>query len=334
MSIGIALLVFFMCLCATLISSEALVRGLTVLGAKLHWTDGFLGLLTALGADSPEIAAAIAALFAGAADLGQGVVLGSNLFNLAMLLGLSAVLAGRVRIRRQGLTLDGTVALLTLFVVAALLLGFFAPLLAVVLLAVLFIPYVMLVGLRPRHVDRLPLPDGLAHLLSKAASQVHEEETESPHTEGSWLPVLLAPCALLVIVIASVWLVQAALTLAERWNLPHALVGGVVLASLTSIPNAYTAVHLAHRGRGAAVVSATVNSNTLNLVAGLALPTVVFGMRGAASGTLIELGWLLGMTIIGLLLLLPAKGMTRMGGVGMIILYALFVVVHLIFPTL
>lgn len=121
---------------------------------------------------------------------------------------------------------------------------------------------------------------------------------------------------------------------AEGWNLPRALVGGVILASLTSIPNAYTAVHLAHRERGTAVVSATVNSNTLNLVVGLALPAVVFGMRRVASGTLIELGWLPGMTIIGLLLLLPTKGMTRVGGGGMIALYLMFVLLHLIFPTL
>lgn len=203
MSIGTALLVFFVCLSATLISCEGLVRGLTVLGTKLKWTDGLLGLLTALGADAPEIAAAIAALLVGATDVGRGVVLGSNLFNLAMLLGLSAALAGQVRIRRQGLTLDGTMALLTLLVVAALLLGLLDPILAAVLLAVLFIPYVALVGLRPRRVDHLPLPDSLAHLLMKAASQVHEEEQEHQQREGSWLVVLLVPCALLVIVIAS-----------------------------------------------------------------------------------------------------------------------------------
>jgi cation:H+ antiporter len=203
-----------------------------------------------------------------------------------------------------------------------------------VLLAVLFIPYVVLVGLRPRHVDRLPLPDGLAHLLAKAASQVHEEEKEHQQGEGSWLPVLLIPCALLVIVIVSEWLVQASLTLATVWHLPQALVGGIVLASLTSVPNAYTAVHLAHRGRGAAVVSATVNSNTINLVVGLALPALLFGMRGVASDVFLELGCLLGMTVIGLLLLLPAKGMTRIGGVGMIILYLLFVVVHLLWPNI
>jgi cation:H+ antiporter len=297
-------------------------------------TEGFLGLLTALGADAPEIASAIAALLAGAADLGRGVVLGSNLFNLAMLLGLSAVLTGQVRMRRQGLLLDGAVSLFTLLVVAALLLGLFTPLLAVVLLVVLLVPYVFLVGLHPRQVDHLPLPDGLAHLLAGAASQVHGEHKDQQETAGSWLPVLLVPRSLLLIVLTSVGLVQASLVLAQVWHFPHAVVGGVILASLTSLPNAYTATHLALRGRGAAVVSATVNSNTINLVVGLAGPSLVIGMRSVASDVGVELGWLLGMTVIGLLLLVPAKGMTRVGGAGMIVLYLLFVVVHVLWPNI
>jgi cation:H+ antiporter len=332
MSSGVAILIFLVCLFATLLSSEVLVRGLSVLGSHLNWTDGFLGLLTALGADAPEIASAIAALVVGAPDVGQGVVLGSNLFNLAMLLGLSAVLAGRVRMRRQGLLLDGTVAVLTLLIVALLLLGFLAPALALVLLVVLFIPYVMLVGLRPGHIERFSLPAGLVRLLSQTVSQVHEEDHEE--VRGPWLMVWLSPCALLVIVLASIGLVQAALTLAAVWHLSPVLVGGVVLASLTSIPNAYTAVHLARRERGAAVVSATVNSNTLNLVVGLALPAVLFGMGGQSHHVFLELGWLLGMTLIGLVLLLPARGLTRLGGAGIIVLYLLFVAAHLIWPLL
>jgi len=334
MSIGISVFVFIVCLVATLVSSEMLVRGLTVLGIKFKLTDGCLGLLTALGADAPEVAAAIASLFAGSADLGRSVVLGSNLFNLAMLLGLSAVLAGQVRIRRQGLKLDGTVALLTLLVVAALLLGLLPSVLVVVLLAVLLIPYLMLVSMRPRHIDRLPLPDDLAHLLARAASEIHEEEKVPQESEISWVPIFLLPLSLLVIVVASIWLVKTALILAQAWQLPHALVGGVILAGLTSLPNAYTAIHLALRGQGAAVVSATVNSNTINLVAGLALPALLIGMSGAASDVGVELGWLLGMTVIGLLLLIPARGMTRIGGATMIVLYALFVIVHLHWPNI
>jgi cation:H+ antiporter len=221
----------------------------------------------------------------------------------------------------------------TLLLVAAPLLGLLSPVLTLLLLAVLLVPYVLLVGLHPRHVDHLPLPDGLAHRLSVAASQVHGEQQQQQEVAGSWLPVLLVPCSLLVIVLASVGLVQAALALAEVWHLPHTLVGGVILASLTSLPNAYTAAHLASRGRGAAVVSATVNSNTINLVVGLALPALVFGMGRAARDVGVKLGWLLGMTVIGLLLLLPAKGMTRVGGAGMIVLYLLYIVVQVLWPN-
>lgn len=67
----------------------------------------------------------------------------------------------------------------------------------------------------------------------------------------------------------------------------------MILAALTSLPNAYTAAHLARRGRGAAVVSATVNSNTINLVVGLALPALIIGMDSAARDGGVELGWLL-----------------------------------------
>src|SRR2546430_16753303 len=97
-----------------------MVRGLDRLGARLGLSGALLGLLTALGADTPEISSAVASLQARARDVGLGVVLGSNIFNLAALLGLSAVLAGRVSVRREGLVLDGGGGLLATLVAAAL----------------------------------------------------------------------------------------------------------------------------------------------------------------------------------------------------------------------
>src|SRR5260370_21940173 len=82
-------------LAVTLASSELFARGLTRLGTKLALSEGLLGLLAALGADSPELSSAVIALLAGAGSVGVGVVVGSNLFNLAALLGLSAGAAPR-----------------------------------------------------------------------------------------------------------------------------------------------------------------------------------------------------------------------------------------------
>ena len=56
--------------------------------------EAWLGLVAALAADAPEITSAVTALTRGQASIGAGVVIGSNVFNLAALLGLAAVAAG------------------------------------------------------------------------------------------------------------------------------------------------------------------------------------------------------------------------------------------------
>src|ERR1700752_725823 len=82
-------------------ASEVMARGLTRLGTKLGFSDGLLGLLGALGADSPELSSAVIAIGSGAGAVGTGVVVGSNLLNLAALLGLSALVVGGIQVRRQ-----------------------------------------------------------------------------------------------------------------------------------------------------------------------------------------------------------------------------------------
>src|SRR5262249_17752444 len=116
----------------------------------LRLTEGLHGILTALGADAPEIATAIAALVASHSKIGVGVVVGSNVFNLAALLGLSALVAGHVRIHRHGLLLNGGVAIAIAGVAVALVLGAIGAVAAPVLLAAVFVPYVVVLARPPR----------------------------------------------------------------------------------------------------------------------------------------------------------------------------------------
>jgi len=70
------------------------------IGVSVHLSDGLLGIVAAPGADAPEISSAITALSTGHHDLDLGVVLGYNIFDLAALLGLSAIPVGTVRLRK------------------------------------------------------------------------------------------------------------------------------------------------------------------------------------------------------------------------------------------
>src|ERR1044071_2549070 len=92
-----------------LVAAAPFARPLDHVGLRLGLPETLLGLLTALAADAPEVSSAIAALVRGAHDVGVGVVLGSNVFNLAAMVGLSALLFGGVRIRREALAVEGAV---------------------------------------------------------------------------------------------------------------------------------------------------------------------------------------------------------------------------------
>ena len=69
-------------------------------------------------------------------------------------------------------------------------------------------------------------------------------------------------------------MVQAALTLGDHWGIAPGVVGALMLGPLTSLPNALTGVRLGRARRGAALVTEALNSNTINLVAGVALPSL------------------------------------------------------------
>ena len=93
-----------------LAASAALVTALERLGARFALPEATLGLMVALAADSPEVSSAVTAYVRGEANLGAGVVLGSNAFNLAALLGLGAVVASRIALHRRVVLFEGTVA--------------------------------------------------------------------------------------------------------------------------------------------------------------------------------------------------------------------------------
>ena len=122
---------------------------------------------------------------------------------------------------------------------------------------------------------------------------------------------------------------RTALSLAGDWHLSHVVVGVLILAVLTSLPNAFTAIRLGTSDRGTALVSETLNSNTINLAGGVMLPALIVGLGGATGLVKFDLGWFTGMTIVSLIVLARPHGARRLDGALIIALYLVFVAVHL-----
>ncbi len=96
--------------------------------------------------------------------------------------------------------------------------------------------------------------------------------------------------ALVTVVAASITMEQAATALGRRYQVADIVIGGLVLAVVTSLPNAVTAVYLAVRGRGAAVLSTALNSNAINVMAGLLIPASLTGLGALSDQDLLVAG--------------------------------------------
>ena len=175
MNVEASFVVFVVGAGVSLATSWVLVLRLERVGERLGLSEALLGMVAALAADAPEITAAVTALVHHQATVGAGVVLGSNVFNLAALLGLGAVVAGRISLHRRVVVLNGVVAML---VGVACLLSVGGRLSAeaglAVVLAVL-IPYVLLLGAHQRILGRLRLPTSWTAWITAA---IVEEESE------------------------------------------------------------------------------------------------------------------------------------------------------------
>jgi len=279
------------------------------IGPQLGLPEAAVGLLTAVAADTPEIASAIAALVEGKKQTSLGVVIGSNVFNLAAMIGLSAVLAGAVAVARRTLMIEGTVSLLTLLVAALLIGGLLPAWLAFLLFLGVLVPYLAVV-LRRDH------PAGTHHRRARDDDRL-------------WKPLALIAPAVALIVLGAIGMVRAALALAGHWGISETVTGVLILAVITSLPNAFTAVRLGLAGRGDALVTETLASNTINLTGGVLIPALFVGLAASSRSIHFDLAWLCGMTAFVLVALAAPRGLGRVGGILVIALYAVFVAVHL-----
>jgi Ca2+/Na+ antiporter len=105
---------------------------------------------------------------------------------------------------------------------------------------------------------------------------------------------------------------------------PQIITGGVVLAAVTSLPNSVAAVYLAARGRGAAMLSTTLNSNALNVTAGLLLPATVTGLGPPSGQSGLIAVWYLALTLVALAFAYRDRGMSRATGLLIIAAYLVF----------
>ncbi|WP_423233038.1 calcium/sodium antiporter [Aminirod propionatiphilus] len=223
---------------------EVLVGGSTSLARRLGLSPLVVSLtVVAFGTSAPELAAALSATLRGSGDLVMGNVLGSNVANVGLILGL-AVLLRPIAVDRRAFRRDLPLLVLTSLILVALLsFGEITPLIGLLLLALLG-TYTLftLKGTEPVAVDATTRP-GLLPALAAVAGAV----------------ALLALGADL--------LVDGAVTLARHLGVGEHLIGLTVVALGTSLPELSSCLVAARRGDSDFILGNLLGSNIFNVLA-------------------------------------------------------------------
>lgn len=258
-----SLLLFFAGLALLVFGADVLVRGASRLSLRLGIAPLVVGLtVVSFGTSAPELAISIKAALAGQTDLAMGNVVGSNIFNILFILGLSALVAplvvDRQLVRQEVPILVGLCLLVTWMAVD----GRVGRLDGLVLMALLAGYTVLLyrqgTRARPAEVSDPLLPEPGQGLVDR-------------------LPVQLAMMAigLGMLVIGSRWLVEAAVDFATALGISPLVVGLTIVSAGTSLPEVATSVIAAARGEREIAVGNVLGSCIFNLVCVLGISAMV-----------------------------------------------------------
>lgn len=252
-------------LAVLVVGAECLVRGASRLALRFGISPLVIGLtVVAFGTSSPELAVSVQSGLDGQADLAVGNVVGSNIFNVLAVLGLSALIAPLVvqqQLVRFDVPLVVGLSVLVLLMAQDGRIGLFDGL----LLASGLVAYTVLVIRQSRR---------------EAAAVEAEYAKEFGSVRSGWLTRLPVQIALVVgglglLVLGASWLVDSAVAIARALEISEAVIGLTIVAAGTSFPELATSIVAAVRGERDIAVGNVVGSSVFNLLGILGIAAVV-----------------------------------------------------------
>lgn len=245
--------------------AELLVRGSSRLAVSAGISPLVVGLtVVAFGTGAPELAVTVGSTWSGESDVALGNVIGSNIANILLILGLSALVAPLV-VAQQLVRLD--VPLLVGASVLTLVLSLDGSIGRGdgLLLFALIVAYTVFLVRQSRREER-----SVAKEYEEAYGEPYGDR-ESPRRGGWPLDVGLAVLGLALLVIGANWLVSAAVGAAEALGVSQLVIGLTIVAVGTSLPEVATSVLATLRGNRDIAVGNVVGSSIFNLLAVLGL---------------------------------------------------------------
>jgi cation:H+ antiporter len=324
MTLTVALLLVVAGLVLLAVGGEALVRAATTLAELAGVSPAVIGLtVVAIGTSLPELVVSVIAAQGGQPDLAIANVVGSNIFNIAATLGLTALLLP-LPVHGAAVRLEWPV----MFVASGLLMlvardgavdradgvGFLVGL-------VLFVAYTVRVARR----------EVTAAEATTLAAEVESRDIDAA-TGGR--PRLLVPLAVLAaglvaLVLGGRLLVDGAVAMARLAGLSERVIGLTIVAGGTGAPELATSLMAAYRRRTDIAIANMIGSNIFNVLGILGITALLVPIPVSNEMLTIDLWWMIGTALLLLPLLYTGKRLSRVEGAALVAAYGAYLVILL-----
>ena len=266
---GLTLVLFVVGLVLLVVGADLLVAGASRIAGRLGISSLVIGLtVVAFGTSAPELAVSVTGAITNQTDLALGNVVGSNIFNVLFILGLSALVAPLI-VQRQLIRLDVPIMIGACGLAWAMALDGVISRVDGMLLFLGIIVYTTL-------LIRMARRDSAA---TRAADEAPIEISAPPATRAlrDRIPVQLGMilAGLAMLVFGSRWLVDGAIAIAHGLGLSELIISLTIVAAGTSLPELATSVLAAYRGERDIAVGNVVGSNIFNILCVLGLSSSI-----------------------------------------------------------
>jgi len=332
--------VFVVSLLVAVGASVFFTRRLEIISDLFHFSPGLLSWLGALGANIPNYISALAAVISGQAGVGIGIIIGSNIYNIAVILGISAFASPG----RQGIALSQQEArdarlvggfALAIMVTTGLAAAFFSwkgsPFIthqltlpvSIALLAFNLLSLGLFAALSA-HVLRRPVPVLSESIVESGGKAFSPRRWRIGRVLGEVIVALGIALGAVIV------MVQAGQAAASDVHLPRAILSLVILAIATSLPNTAVALTLARTGRASASVEEVFSSNSVNAALGIALPLLFWsGIQSDSLLVILDAPLMIALTYVALLCV-SRRRVSRAVGLLLVLVYIGWIVIHVL----
>lgn len=258
------ILLFILGLVALVAGAELLVRGASRLATTMGISPLVVGLtVVAFGTSSPEVAVSVNAALSGNTDLAVGNVVGSNIFNVLFILGVSALITPLV-VHAQIIRQEIPILVGASLILIAMCADERIALVESVMLLTALVAYTVFLIVQSRKESQ-PIQD------EYAAENAGKSQWDKP----VWVQIVLILAGLYLLVQGSEWLVDASITFARLFGVSDIVIGLTIVAAGTSMPEVATSIMAAIKGERDIAVGNVVGSNTFNILGGLGITGVL-----------------------------------------------------------